>query len=57
MKKINSRETKPERYDLIDIEADGGVVSHTEQTGLIAAAPKTEHAYESYDEVYDFKPK
>jgi len=53
----HEEETVPERYDLIDIEEDGKAVSHTEQTGLIAAAPKTEHAYESYDEVYDFKPE
>lgn len=42
----------PERFDLIgDMEA----VSANEQTGLIAAAPKNEYEYNSYNEILNFE--
>lgn len=56
MKKYKHRPTKeiltPERFDLsCDMEA----VSVTEQTGLIAFAPKTDYEYNNYNDIIDFQ--
>lgn len=45
-------EITPERFDLLcDMEA----VSATEQTGLIAFAPKNDYEYNNYNEIIDFQ--